>query len=86
MVAWQGTVTLAADGRKGRRPSFDAAAPPAVAEPFYESFAAHLAAAGLVVERGVFGARMEVELVNDGPVTFVLEQLPEPGRRSQVLT
>jgi len=78
--------TLAADGRKGRRPSFDAAAPPAEAELLYESFAEHLAGAGLPVERGVFGAPMEVELVNDGPVTFVLEAPPEPGRRSQVLT
>lgn len=66
--------TLAADGRKGRRPSFDRAALPAIAEPLVERFAARLEAAGLAVARGVFGARMEVELVNDGPVTFVLEE------------
>ena len=66
--------TLAADGRRGRRPSFDRAAPAAVAEPLVERFAARLAALGMTVERGVFGARMEVLLVNDGPVTFVLEE------------
>jgi D-tyrosyl-tRNA(Tyr) deacylase len=68
--------TLAADGRKGRRPSFDRAAPPEVAEPLYETFVAALRAAGLVCATGRFGARMAVELVNDGPVTFVLD---EPG-------
>ena len=60
--------TLYADTRKGNRPSYVAAAPPAVAEPLYELFRAELAAAG-----GVFGAAMEVELVNDGPVTLMLE-------------
>lgn len=68
--------TLAADGRKGRRPSFDRAAPPREAEPLYERFAERLAEHGLTVARGVFGARMEVELVGDGPVTFVLEEPP----------
>ena len=68
--------TLAADGRKGRRPSFDRAAPPAEAEVLYERFVAELRAHGLVVATGRFGARMEVELVNDGPVTFVLEDAP----------
>jgi D-tyrosyl-tRNA(Tyr) deacylase len=68
--------TLAADGRKGRRPSFDAAAPPQTAEGLYEGFVAALAATGLTTATGRFGARMEVELVGDGPVTFVLE---EPG-------
>jgi D-tyrosyl-tRNA(Tyr) deacylase len=66
--------TLAADGRKGRRPSFDAAAPAELAEPLYEGFVRALADAGLVTATGRFGARMEVELVGDGPVTFVLEE------------
>jgi D-tyrosyl-tRNA(Tyr) deacylase len=65
--------TLIADTQKGNRPSFVEAAPPEVAEPLYERFAAELAAAGVPVEQGRFGARMEVELVNDGPVTIVLE-------------
>jgi D-tyrosyl-tRNA(Tyr) deacylase len=64
--------TLLADTSKGNRPSFTAAAPPAEAEPLYERFCAALAALGVPVERGVFGARMAVELVNDGPVTIVL--------------
>jgi D-tyrosyl-tRNA(Tyr) deacylase len=64
--------TLIADTRKGNRPSFADAAPPDVAEPLYERFCAALGSLGVVVERGVFGARMAVELVNDGPVTIVL--------------
>jgi D-tyrosyl-tRNA(Tyr) deacylase len=64
--------TLIADTRKGNRPSFADAAPPDLAEPLYERFCAALASLGVVVERGVFGARMAVELVNDGPVTIVL--------------
>ena len=65
--------TLIADTNKGNRPSFADAARPEQAEPLYESFCAALAAAGVPVERGRFGARMEVELNNDGPVTIVLE-------------
>ncbi|MBK7643428.1 MAG: D-tyrosyl-tRNA(Tyr) deacylase [Planctomycetes bacterium] len=65
--------TLAADGSSGRRPSFDRAAPPAVAEPLYERFVEALRGFGLQVATGRFGALMQVELVNDGPVTFVLE-------------
>ena len=60
--------TLYADASKGNRPSFIAAAPPELAEPLYERFCDALGA-----RRGVFGARMDVELVNDGPVTILLE-------------
>ena len=65
--------TLIADTAKGNRPSFSGAAEPREAERLYERFCAALAATGVPVERGVFGARMEVELVNDGPVTIVLD-------------
>ena len=65
--------TLIADTAKGNRPSFSRAARPEVAEPLYEHFSAALRDLGVPVETGVFGARMQVELVNDGPVTIVLE-------------
>jgi len=65
--------TLAADCRRGRRPSFDAAAPPEDARPLYESLVSALAAAGLSVATGVFQADMQVALVNDGPVTVLLD-------------
>lgn len=65
--------TLIADTAKGNRPSFAAAARPEEAEPLYERFCVELEALGLPVARGVFGARMAVELVNDGPVTIVLD-------------
>ncbi len=65
--------TLIADTRKGNRPSFAAAAPPEQAEPLYEDFCNALQEEGVPVEKGEFGARMAVELVNDGPVTIVLE-------------
>jgi len=65
--------TLIADTTKGNRPSFAGAARPEDAEPLYEIFCAELEAIGVPVARGVFGARMAVELVNDGPVTIVLE-------------
>lgn len=65
--------TLYADTRKGRRPSWAAAAPGEVAEPLYEAFCAALEALGAQVVRGVFGADMRLGLVNDGPVTVLLE-------------
>ena len=65
--------TLYADLRKGRRPSWTDAALPDAAEPAVEAFAHALEAAGVRVGRGVFGAHMRVELVNDGPVTILLE-------------
>jgi D-tyrosyl-tRNA(Tyr) deacylase len=65
--------TLIADTAKGNRPNFAEAAPPEVAEPLYERFCAHLRGLGVAVETGVFGATMDVELVNDGPVTVVLD-------------
>jgi len=64
--------TLLADTRKGNRPSFTDAAPPEQAEPLVEQFVEALRDEGVPVQTGVFGARMEVELVNDGPVTIVL--------------
>jgi D-tyrosyl-tRNA(Tyr) deacylase len=65
--------TLYADTAKGRRPSWNAAAPGAVAEPLVTAFAEALQALGAEVRTGVFGAQMQVELVNDGPVTVMLE-------------
>jgi D-tyrosyl-tRNA(Tyr) deacylase len=65
--------TLIAETAKGNRPSFSGAARPEEAEPLYERLADALRALGVPVETGVFGAKMEVELVNDGPVTIVLE-------------
>ena len=65
--------TLIADTAKGNRPSFAEAAPPGEAERLYERFCAELRDLGVRVETGVFGATMEVDLVNDGPVTIVLD-------------
>ncbi len=65
--------TLLADLRRGNRPSWSAAAPPELAEPLVEAYAAAVAAEGVPVERGRFGAAMAVSLENDGPVTIVLD-------------
>jgi D-aminoacyl-tRNA deacylase len=65
--------TLIADTAKGNRPSFTDAAPPEQAEPLYERFCAALSEIGVEVATGRFGARMAVELVNDGPVTIVFD-------------
>jgi D-tyrosyl-tRNA(Tyr) deacylase len=66
--------TLYGDARKGRRPTWQAAAPAAVSEPTYNAFCAELERLGARVERGVFGADMRVESVNDGPITLVLDR------------
>jgi D-aminoacyl-tRNA deacylase len=65
--------TLIADTRKGNRPSFTEAARPENAEPLYERFCGALRELGVPVQTGIFGAKMEVSLVNDGPVTIVLD-------------
>ena len=65
--------TLAGDCRKGRRPSFDQAAAPQVAKPLYEDVVRELRAAGLAVATGAFQATMQVSLVNDGPVTLLVD-------------
>lgn len=66
--------TLAGDCTKGRRPGFDNAAEPREAESFYRQFVARVSESGLIVKEGQFGADMQVELVNDGPVTFILDR------------
>lgn len=66
--------TLYADSSEGRRPSFTKAAPPDIAKPLYEEFAREVAKLGLHVETGIFGADMKVSLLNDGPVTLILER------------
>ena len=65
--------TLHGDCRKGRRPGFDAAAEPELAEQLYEKVGELIAGQGVAVEKGVFGAYMQVSSVNDGPVTFLLD-------------
>jgi len=69
--------TLYGDTRKGRRPSFVDAARPEQAEPLYQLFNEKLRSLDLVVETGVFGAMMEVSLINDGPVTLIVESRPK---------
>jgi D-aminoacyl-tRNA deacylase len=66
--------TLYGEARKGRRPTWEAAAPGPVSEPLYDAVCAALATLGAHVERGVFGAQMEVTSVNDGPFTVLLER------------
>ena len=68
--------TLYGDARKGRRPTWTAAAPGPVSEPLYDAVCAELERLGTHVERGVFGAMMEVSSVNDGPFTVLLERVP----------
>ncbi len=65
--------TLAGSVKKGRRPTFDAAMEPSEAEKLYELFCQALQAAGVTVKTGRFGAMMEVEIINDGPVTFIVD-------------
>jgi len=65
--------TLYGDTRKGRRPSWTAAAPGGVAEPLYDAFCVELTRLGALVQRGVFGAQMEILLTNDGPTTLILD-------------
>lgn len=66
--------TLCGDCKKGTRPSFDKAAPPDAAVKLYEEYAENIRALGLVVKTGKFRAMMDVELINDGPVTFLVEK------------
>jgi len=74
--------TLYADTRRGTRPSFDAAARPEIARPLYDEFCAAVARAGIRCERGAFGQHMNVELLNDGPVTLFIDtaDLDRPRR------
>ncbi|BDI32713.1 D-aminoacyl-tRNA deacylase [Capsulimonas corticalis] len=69
--------TLLGDTRKGKRPSFTDAAPPAIAIPLYERFVAQVQARGVTARTGEFGADMSVEITNDGPVTLIIESPPK---------
>ena len=74
--------TLYGDCRKGRRPSFDQAAPPEQARALYEYFIQRLKSSNIAVETGVFQAEMEIHLINDGPVTFILDSKRNPTDHS----
>jgi D-tyrosyl-tRNA(Tyr) deacylase len=76
-------ITLAWDGGSGNRPSFERAAEPETARELCHRFVQALRERGVGMEEGVFGARMEVELVNSGPVTFLLEEVPASTPRSE---
>lgn len=76
--------TLLGDCEKGRRPSFVHAADPQEADRLYELFVSSLASLGVPVRKGVFGAMMEVSLVNDGPVTLILDSAPSRQRRQRL--
>lgn len=69
--------TLYADTSRGRRPSFVSAMAPDAAEKLYLEFCDYVSSLGITVEKGVFGAHMEIELLNDGPVTILLERVPQ---------
>jgi D-tyrosyl-tRNA(Tyr) deacylase len=73
--------TLLADCRRGRRPAFTDAAPPALAEQLYLRFAEFLAERGIEVQSGIFAAEMQVSLINDGPVTIVIDRIGEHRER-----
>ena len=75
--------TLAASARKGRRPSFDGAEEPVRAAELFDYFVGAVEALDVTVETGVFQAMMEVHIVNDGPVTFILESRPAAGGRDE---
>ena len=75
--------TLYGTVRRGRRPSFDEAAPGDVARPLYEAFCAAIETRGIHCERGVFGEHMEVDLVNDGPVTLIVDSRELETRRRE---
>lgn len=74
--------TLLADCRRGRRPSFDQAAPGELAEALYSYFVEQVRRSGTPVQTGVFGASMQVSLVNDGPVTLILDSVDAAGGRN----
>ncbi len=76
--------TLYGDCRKGRRPSFDHAAPPEQARALYEWFIQRLKSRNVTVETGVFQAEMEIHLINDGPVTFILDSQRSPAENSSM--